>query len=53
MGMFIVDQFSFLDEDGVPTGNTLAPQVSDLHICVAAVETDLTRSTDRRGRDLR
>lgn len=52
MGMFIVDQFSFLDEDGVPTGKTLAPQVSDLHIFFV-VETDLTRSTDRRGRDLR
>ena len=28
LGMFIIDQFSFADEDGNPTGKTLAPQAS-------------------------
>ena len=28
LGMFIIDEFSFADEDGKPTGRTLAPQVS-------------------------
>ncbi|KAJ7699867.1 Ribokinase-like protein [Mycena rosella] len=27
LGMFIVDEFSILDEDGNPTGKTLAPQI--------------------------
>ena len=28
LGMFIVDQFLFEDEDGSPTGKSLDPQVS-------------------------
>ncbi|TBU48442.1 Ribokinase-like protein [Dichomitus squalens] len=28
LGMFIIDEFSFADEDGNPTGKTLAPQAS-------------------------
>ncbi|KAI0650075.1 Ribokinase-like protein [Trametes meyenii] len=27
LGMFIIDEFSFADEDGNPTGRTLAPQI--------------------------
>ncbi|RPD61875.1 Ribokinase-like protein [Lentinus tigrinus ALCF2SS1-7] len=27
LGMFIVDEFSFADEDGNPTGKTMAPQI--------------------------
>ncbi|KAI0356585.1 Ribokinase-like protein [Trametes cingulata] len=27
LGMFIIDEFSFADEDGNPTGKTLAPQI--------------------------
>jgi hypothetical protein len=27
LGMFIIDQFSFEDEDGKPTGKTQAPEV--------------------------
>ncbi len=30
LGMFIIDEFSFADEDGKPTGKTLAPQVSSI-----------------------
>lgn len=26
LGMFIIDEFSFLDDDGNPTGKELAPQ---------------------------
>ena len=28
LGMFIIDDFEFLDEDGNPTGKELPPQVS-------------------------
>ena len=28
LGMFIIDEFSYLDEDGQPTGRTLPEQVS-------------------------
>jgi hypothetical protein len=28
LGMFIIDEFSILDESGKPTGKTLAPQVT-------------------------
>lgn len=28
LGMFIIDQFAYLDEDGNPTGRTLPAQVS-------------------------
>ena len=28
LGMFIIDEFSFADEQGVPTGKITAPQVS-------------------------
>lgn len=27
LGMFIVDEFTFEDENGIPTGKTIAPQV--------------------------
>jgi hypothetical protein len=26
LGMFIIDEFSFSDDEGIPTGRTLAPQ---------------------------
>ena len=28
LGMFIIDEFSYLDDEGQPTGKTLAPQES-------------------------
>lgn len=30
IGMFIIDEFSFADEDGKPTGKTMAPQVGTI-----------------------
>lgn len=33
LGMFIIDEFTFVDEKGEPTGQTLPPQVSVLAIC--------------------
>ena len=28
LGMFIIDEFSFLDKEGLPTGRSIAPQES-------------------------
>lgn len=33
LGMFIIDEFTFVDDKGEPTGQTLPPQVRALSIC--------------------
>ncbi len=33
LGMFIIDEFTFVDEEGKPTVQTLPPQVRALFLC--------------------
>ncbi|KDR83352.1 hypothetical protein GALMADRAFT_219185 [Galerina marginata CBS 339.88] len=37
LGMFIIDEFSFMDEEGQPTGRTLEPQESQLRPLTTAI----------------
>lgn len=52
LGLFIIDEFSYFDDEGLPTTNILAPQGS-----LASESTGSTYLTpsplDRRWRDLR
>ena len=57
LGMFIVDQFLFEDEDGNPTGKYLDPQVSlrkrATHVCLLFnFSKNLNVNVDRRRGDL-
>lgn len=55
LGMFIIDEFTFVDDKGEPTGQTLPPQVRALSICSIRIynsQTSLRRS-DWRWRYLR
>lgn len=41
LGMFIIDEFSFLDKEGLPTGRSIAPQESqascDFAVCLMII----------------
>lgn len=50
LGMFIIDEFSFRDENGIPTGRTLPPQESNDNILLTL--SNLLDFTDWRRRNL-